>query len=309
MSTRELVELAQLDAMGLLDEQEAREFEAAFAAAPVEIQEQIRSEQSRLCVLEPVLPDVKAPEHLRARVLASVHEAIVESIVESAPEPAMVSVKAQIPVEPKPAAMPQPVRQVVHGGGREIPATTETGRRRGVNVWRSTAIAFAAAAVVLGITTLRLQAQWDRVITQKNDSDSQEKLTGIFGNNTKDFFFSDKTERTLLVLADAMKHDASRGEEWSKVSAAVWHNADWSQAKLVCENLPSSNGERYQLVAINEEGGVRILGDNLQPTGGGLMPFSVSKDFTLKSERLALRVLDAATRQATIVLESRSTLG
>lgn len=305
MSTRELVELAQLDAMGLLDEQEAREFEVAFAAAPAEIQEQIRKEQSRMCVLEPVLPDVQAPEHLRGKVLAAVHEAIVESIVETAPAGASAPVAM---VEMTTAARgAAPVR---HEGGRALPSLGENGRRRGLTIWRSTAIAFAAAAFVLGITTIRLQSQFERVIAQNSTGESIEKVTSIFGVDTHKFFFSPGTERAILYPATAGVNASDvRSEDWSKVSAVVWHNPDSTEARLICENLPTLKNKSYQLVAISDEGAIRVLGDDLKPTAGGLMAFAVSSEFSSKTDRIALRVIDAVTQQATIILEAGPRLG
>ncbi|GMV26679.1 MAG: hypothetical protein AMXMBFR58_27100 [Phycisphaerae bacterium] len=302
MSTRELVELAQLDAMGLLDEQEAREFEVAFAAAPEEIREQIRKEQSRLCVLEPVLPEVSPPEHLRGKVLASVHQAIVASIVESAPaEPSADTVPGREPAMPA-ASIPAIVR---HDAGRSIGSDT---RRRGTaKFWRSTSIAFAAAAVVLAITTLRLQGMYDDVIRQNSTSKSVEAVGQLFGDvSPEKFLFDSNTERTVLTATA----DVPEGSEWKKVRAAVWHNADWKQAKLLCQNLPSSNGESYELVVLDEEGQVeRVLGTRLQPTAGGVMAFDVGTQFRPQTDRLALRVLTGAMTQATIILEHRPTLG
>lgn len=52
MKTQELIELAVLDAMGLLDEQEREAFDAAFDAAAPAIQAQVRREQTRLSVSE-----------------------------------------------------------------------------------------------------------------------------------------------------------------------------------------------------------------------------------------------------------------
>lgn len=75
MNSRDLFELASMDALGLLDEAERADFEQAFRAAPPELQAQIRSEQLRYAELEEWLPDVQPPAGLRARVIAAVREA------------------------------------------------------------------------------------------------------------------------------------------------------------------------------------------------------------------------------------------
>jgi len=76
MNTRELFELASLDVLGLLDEQEREAFEQGFKAAPPSVQAQIRREQLRFSEMEKMLPEVEAPTGLRARVIAAVRDAI-----------------------------------------------------------------------------------------------------------------------------------------------------------------------------------------------------------------------------------------
>ena len=76
MTTHELLELASLDAMGLLDPEEREAFELAFRAAAPALQAQIRREQLRLSYIDGILPVVEPPPGLRARVMAKVREAI-----------------------------------------------------------------------------------------------------------------------------------------------------------------------------------------------------------------------------------------
>ncbi|MCC6426926.1 MAG: hypothetical protein IT435_08895 [Phycisphaerales bacterium] len=296
MSTRELVELAQLDAMGLLDEQEALEFEAAFAAAPAEIQEQIRKEQSRLCVLEPVLPEVQTPEHLRGKVLSAVHEAIVESIVRTPEAAKAADLSVMTPVF-APA--------VRHEGGRALPGLEERARRRGLRFWRITSVALAAAAVVLGITTIRLQSQFSILATEKQVGNSVGNANQLFGKNIDTFLFSEGTHRIAFSPAATMP----AAEQWQKVDAAIWHNEDWDEARLLCKNLPSNNGERYELIALDEEGGnLGSIGAAMQPISGGVVSFAIAKDFADKATRLALRVINNSG-QATILLETGPLVG
>jgi hypothetical protein len=114
MNTRDLFEMASLDVMGLLDEQERSAFEEAFRAAPPHIQAQIRAEQTRATDLAAVLPDVEAPVGLRSKVLSGIHEAITA-------------------VQNGPVASIGP-------GGRLSMATP---------IWRAACIGFATASLVL----------------------------------------------------------------------------------------------------------------------------------------------------------------
>src|SRR5215471_5879583 len=72
MNLQQLIELAVLDAMGLLDESEQSQFEGAFRAAAPQVQAQVRREQTRLSVIEALLPDVQPPAGLRAAVIEAV---------------------------------------------------------------------------------------------------------------------------------------------------------------------------------------------------------------------------------------------
>src|SRR5882672_10291884 len=77
MNLQQMIELAVLDAMGLLDETEQGQFESAFRAAAPQVRAQVRREQTRLSVIEALLPDVEPPAGLRAAVLDAVRRQIL----------------------------------------------------------------------------------------------------------------------------------------------------------------------------------------------------------------------------------------
>lgn len=123
MKTHELLELASLDALGLLDEHEREAFDRAFDAAPPAVQAQIRREQTRISRAEQYLPEVEAPVSLRAKVLAAVQQAM-EAVTGA------------------------------RRGAATIPALLPS---RGVSpAWRGAAVACAAAAIVFGFAGLRI---------------------------------------------------------------------------------------------------------------------------------------------------------
>ncbi len=117
LTTQELLEMASLDALGLLEPEERKAFERAFRDAAPEVRAEIRREQSRLTSQHELLPDVEPPAGLRGRVLAAVSEAI----------------------------------GVVRG--REVVGSIAPGAwalRRNVSpLWRAAAIGFATATIVL----------------------------------------------------------------------------------------------------------------------------------------------------------------
>ena len=63
-NTRDLLEYAALDALGLLDDAEREEFERAFRAASPEVQAMVRREQTRAADIDAILPRVEAPAGL-----------------------------------------------------------------------------------------------------------------------------------------------------------------------------------------------------------------------------------------------------
>ncbi|HVU65422.1 MAG TPA: hypothetical protein VHC70_15680 [Phycisphaerales bacterium] len=76
LGTHNLLEMASLDAMGLLDPEERDAFERAFHAAAPAVQAQIRREQLRFSRMDELLPKVDPPLGLRARVIAAVRGAM-----------------------------------------------------------------------------------------------------------------------------------------------------------------------------------------------------------------------------------------
>ncbi len=122
----ELFELASLDAMGLLEEGERRQFEDAFRSLPPAAQAQIRDQQSRIADHDATLPVVQCPPSLRQRVLDAV--------------------AAEIEL-----GAPAPVARIAPVIARSRSVST---------IWRAAAIGCAAAAIVFGVTTLQMISEY-----------------------------------------------------------------------------------------------------------------------------------------------------
>ncbi|UCD74436.1 MAG: hypothetical protein JSV91_11670 [Phycisphaerales bacterium] len=76
MTRQELMELAALDAFGLLDEYEAALYTRSFHDAPAGVQDEIIELQAELISDESLLPDSQPSPELRQRVLEAVAKAI-----------------------------------------------------------------------------------------------------------------------------------------------------------------------------------------------------------------------------------------
>ena len=85
MSREELLELAALDALGLLDEYEAALYTRSFHHAPAAVQDEIKDLQAAYSADPTFLPDVKPASTVRVRVLGAVRRAIEQESLELAP--------------------------------------------------------------------------------------------------------------------------------------------------------------------------------------------------------------------------------
>ena len=78
ISIPQLVELASLDAFGLLDAEDSLSFEDAFLSAPARVRDSIRELQAELVADDPLLSAQEPDESLRDMVLLKVSEAMAE---------------------------------------------------------------------------------------------------------------------------------------------------------------------------------------------------------------------------------------
>ncbi|MEM9083141.1 MAG: hypothetical protein AAGB34_06045 [Planctomycetota bacterium] len=138
-TTEELIELAGLDAMGLLDESERERFDRSYDAAPPHVQAEIRRAQHRFASDHSLLPEVEAPASLRSRVLMRVREAML-STAGTAGSISQAGVRSMLPI------------------------------------WRAAAIACGTAALVLGAYSMSVTDEANDILAQFNANQSQQQL-------------------------------------------------------------------------------------------------------------------------------------
>lgn len=220
MNTQELIELAVLDAMGLLDEEEREAFDAAFSAAAPALQAQIRREQTRLSVSADFLPDVEPPAGLRALVLEAVRKAM---------------------------ALPAP-RKHRHARAMTLGLLPS---RQVSPLWRAASVGFAAAAVVFGLTFLHLRGQFDELAIAVESDRLISEMQGAVGSPYVVALLTDPETVTREFTPVA---GVTRGH------ARLWTHPQWGEGDeslLAMANLPTSSGPfrvyTYESGALGEQ--------------------------------------------------------
>ncbi|MGH7242457.1 MAG: hypothetical protein ACREJD_03460 [Phycisphaerales bacterium] len=219
MNTNELFEAAQLDALGLLDEHEQAEFEAAFASAAPAIRAQLRDEQSRFAKPDRFRLSAEPPVDLRARVLGAI--------------------KAEI------AEVAGSARSRLHIAGRELPTVHPV--RRVSRAWRVATLASLTAAFVLAILVQQQSSQMQKLVNANGSDAALNKLVDMFGPaDLTDAVFSSNTKKIPFAAAQP----DFKGE------AAVWYNSSKQTARLFCRNIVTEPGETIRLVVLDDNGKV-----------------------------------------------------
>lgn len=216
-TTQEILELARLDALGMLDSDERVVFERAFQNASPALREQIRREQNRLTDIGDLLPDVDPPQDLRARVIGAVRGAMT----------------------------------AVSGRNNDVLARIEplavTLRSNVSPLWRAACIGFATATVVLLGFAFNLQNTYDNSLQAMADGELSELISNEIGPEFLPIFLSPTAERVnFTTVAD---------NSMRKSGATVLVDDESNMALLVCKNLPKIDG-KYALVITDENGGV-----------------------------------------------------
>lgn len=200
MDTTELLELAVIDAFGLLDDGDRAAFDRAFAAAPATLQELIRAEQERVVESIDFLPEVDADGRLKERTMARIRDEI----------------EASVPVAAS--------RTVSHGAQARSASDSDLRPprlRRASRVnprWRVGAVALMVAFVVVGSLHMQLRQQIDTVREQGRMANFIDSIgighieTALFSDAAKKFHFepvggTGKARATFMFDAET---DAAR---------------------------------------------------------------------------------------------------
>ena len=200
----ELVELATLDAFGLLPPADAVKFERAFMAAPMDVQSELRRIQDELASDETILPDIEPSDSLRSRVLTAVAETIEAESDHLAP-------LATIGVAGDPDAwIDQPGRASVHSVEAGPRNAGHAGPLASVWTWRMAALILLGVAVslaIFGSDAYRHSKLIANAYTGKITLDDIESRIGpqfnefVSNPNCQHYYLASDSGRGLLRLA------------------------------------------------------------------------------------------------------------
>jgi len=232
MTREELLELAALDAFGLLDEYEAALFTRSFHHAPVAVQDEVKQLQAAFASDKNLLPDVEPSPELRQKVLDAVTKAIEAESIELAPL-AMIgshTVRNRSMVE----------RLALSSSGP---------------VWRAAAFVLAGVVVVLAYFSSQ---QWDhanRIAQAAMGIQTADQLEDLIGDGFKAFVGNPNClRRVLRPTAEA-----------TEMHAVVFVNEGSEEAFLFAVGLPQQND--LYTVSATDSNRNRVLSQTFDPIG------------------------------------------
>ena len=178
MKSTELRELADLDALGLLDEVDSHRFEQAFVNATIAEQEMIRTRQATLLQRLVGDPTDELPVDLKNRVLAAVRQEIEHQDEQLAPIATIGRRRRERSLQ-KPDVVTPSV---------DLDALENVRLRRAAVIWRAASFGLSAgliAAVIFAVSTSRWTRTTEIVASQQyNNLEQRDKYAQNFDELT-----------------------------------------------------------------------------------------------------------------------------
>ncbi len=228
MTLQQLIEAAHLDALGLLDQDEQRAFEQAFARAPAAVRDQVRAEQARWATTLPNLSDAQPPADLRDRVLVAVGEAMEVSRFNPAQADHDSEVIATLGVARGGAS-----------GGREVARVSPA--------WRAAALGFATAAAVLFAAFVSMSRQAEQLGQRlQNDVALGALAEGLGAKSFDQTVFAASTRRHVMTptgSVSAAPHTPL---------ATLYTYPERGEGRIYAKNLTISARESCRVLLVDE---------------------------------------------------------
>lgn len=257
MTRDELLELAPLDALGLLDEYDALLFSRGFHAAPESVQAEIRELQASVASDETLLPDVPLPAALADRVLTAVRSE-VDASSDLAPLATIGRRRAA-------SASGTSDRRGADHRSLDRPGMAPTGpirpRRRLVHTlashgWRAAAFALAAAVVVamyFGVQLLDQNRELFVIVRQMQAEQATANRLNALRDGAGDAWLlqarKPATERLALLPTDPSRN----------ASGMAYVDPTSGQTSIMVHGLPNDEfGDARFTLSIRDADGTEI---------------------------------------------------
>ncbi len=212
MTRQELLEMAALDGLGLLDSYEAALYTRSFHHAPAAVQDEILRLQAEIASDETLLPDVEPEESLRERVLRKVAEAIEKVDAELAP---LASI------------------------GKNRRTAGDIDRRSSFRssgpFWRAAAFILTGSLAVTGYFLMNAQQGQEEIARLALINITSDQLIDKIGPGITDYLFDRNVERIVLNPVKAN----------TKLEAVLFVNAEAGTAFLVTNNFSQRLNPNY----------------------------------------------------------------
>ncbi len=257
MTREELIELAGLDAYGLLDEYEAALYTRSFHHAPATVQDEVLELQAKLAIDDSFLPEELPQADLRGRVLGAVREAIEQETSELEP---IASIGR------RPSVVDRPTRVASF---TVSPASARSLSRfvlGGAGVWRAAAFVLCGAVIVLAYFWSDARREGERISTLAISEITSVQLERLLGPTAKDFLFDPALQTTVLHAVEPA-HNSGPGAR-----SVMLIGSGGEEALLVTEGLIEN--VEYTLSVLGSDGVVHTV--TRFKTNGGLSGVMVS---------------------------------
>jgi hypothetical protein len=264
MSREELIELAPLDAFGLLEDYEAALFNRSFHHAPASVQAEIRALQAQLAEEASLLSSEEPRQTLRQKVLIRVSEEVEEATEQLRPLATIGGATAVVTVaaagqntatllqrSQTGTSVDTSVVSMQDGTMRELVAEIRArasmgDRDRSTPYWRAAAF-FLASGLVASLyflgSTMRTA---ERIAQLAQDRVISEQLREAVPDLT-DFIFRDSDIRTLTSVDRSV--DAA---------AVIFVNPETRETLFVAFGLTTDNGP-YTLRSVDDQGNATVI--------------------------------------------------
>lgn len=228
MTRQELIELAALDALGLLDDYEASLYTRSFHHAPAAVQDELIELQAKITTDPILLSNEQPSDDLRERVLDYLNRQIELSATELLP---LATIGPGVAAASSAAALADHDRDVI---GRINFSSAG---------WRVATFVLIGVVAVMGYFYANAIKEHNTLARLALADNTDARLEQMLGPTVRDYIFSQHSMRIVFAAP-----------ETPTIGRAVLFFHEGEQEGLLVVELPRSDTDAYELTMIDNEG-------------------------------------------------------